>query len=185
MTLLALGLFIFIGMHSLPSFVGLRRSLIFRLGEGPYKGLFALVSLTGFVLIVIGKSRAEFQPIWNPPAWGKEAAALLMVFSLILLAAGNMQTNIKRYTRHPMLWGVTLWACAHLLANGDFASLMLFGSLGVFSLFGMVSANLRGAVKQTTQYPFRKDMVTVIGGLVAYGGFLFLHPYLFGVSIIQ
>ena len=83
-----------------------------------------------------------------------------------------------------MLWGVFIWSVAHLLTNGGLASLVLFGSLGAFSLFDMLSANVRGASKQETVYPIAKDAITVVAGLAAYGALLFLHPYFFGVAII-
>lgn len=185
MNLLILGIIIFIGVHLLPSFVSLRRAAMDRLGPGTYKGLFSLLSLVGLVLMVGGKYLADVQPLWQPPAWGRFAAIVLMLPVFVLLAAANMPSNIKRYTRHPMLWGVTLWSAGHLLANGDRASLLLFGSLGAYAVFDMLSANLRGAVKQISVYPLAKDGVTVAAGLVVYVALLLLHPYLFGVAVIR
>ncbi len=183
MTLLIIGLVIFIGIHLVPTVVPLRAALIQGLGEKPYRGLFALVSLAGLVLIVIGKARADFVPVYDPPAWGRLVPAILMLPALILLPAANMPTNIKRFTRHPMLWGVTLWAAGHLLANGDQASLLLFGSLGAYAVFDMISANARGAVKSTTRYPVKKDVMVVVAGLVTYVVLVVAHPWLFGVAV--
>ncbi len=185
MNLLILGIVIFIGVHLLPSLVPVRRAAMERLGPGAYKGLFSLLSLVGLVLIAVGKVMADFQPLWQPPVWGRYAALVLLLPVFVLLAAANMPSNIKRFTRHPMLWGVTLWSVGHLLANGDRASLLLFGSFGAYALFDMVSANLRGAVKQEKVYPLVKDGVTVAAGLLVYGVLLVLHPYLFGVAVIQ
>jgi uncharacterized membrane protein len=176
MFFLVLGIVIFVGIHLLPSFVSLRQRLVTRLGEGPYKGAFSAIALTGLILIIVGMAMADFQPVWEPPAWGKTAALAIMPLSLILLVAANIPSNVKRYTRHPMLWGVFLWSVTHLLANGDLASLVLFGSLGAFSLSAMFSANIRGASKQETIFPIVKDAITTAGGLVAYGILLFLHP---------
>ena len=184
MNLLILGIVIFVGVHLLPSFVALRRAAMDRLGPGAYKGLFSLLSLAGLVLMVIGKHLAGTEPLWQPPAWGRSAALILLLPALVLLAAAYMPSNIKRYTRHPMLWGVTLWSAGHLLANGDRASLLLFGSLGVYALFDMLSANLRGAVKQVKVYPRVKDGATVAAGLGVYVVLLWLHPYLFGVAVL-
>ncbi len=89
----------------MPSLAGLRGNLIGRLGENGYKGLFSVLSLAGLVLIVLGKSRAEFQHIYTPLPWGRDLALVVMPFSFMLLAAANMPSNIKRFTRHPMLWG--------------------------------------------------------------------------------
>ncbi len=185
MNLLMLGIVLFIGVHLLPSFVSARRAVMERLGPGAYKGLFSLLSLAGLVLMVVGQYRADFQPLWQPPAWGRNAALVLLLPAFVLLAAANMPSNIKRYTRHPMLWGVTLWSAGHLLANGDRASLLLFGSLGAYAVFDMLSANLRGAVKQVQVYPRVKDGVTVAAGLLVYVVLLWLHPYLFGVAVLR
>lgn len=183
MTLLIAGLALFIGIHLLPTFEPLRDSLADKLGANAYRGVFSLLALAGLVLIVIGKGRAGFEPVYQPPSWGRLAPAILMLPALILLPAANMPTNIKRYTRHPMLWGVVLWAGAHLMANGDKASLLLFGSLGVYAVFDMISANLRGAQKSTTRYPIKKDLMVVAAGVIAYGVLVAAHPWLFGVAV--
>ena len=183
MDILISGIVIFFGMHLVPSFGG-RGKIITALGEGRYLGMYAVISMIGFILIIYGKSQAGFQSIWLPPVWGAKLTVVLMVLSFILLTASNMQTNIKRFTRHPMLWGVTLWSVAHLLANGDFASILWFGSFGIFSLVAMLSANIRGAKKQQQKYAWTKDVMVIIAGLVIYGVFIFLHSYLFGVAVI-
>lgn len=182
MGLLILGMVIFMGMHSLPSLVRLRQAAITRLGAGPYNALFSLISLLGLVLIIIGYARVGLQPLWETPRWGRTIAPLMMAPAFILLAASHLPTNIKRLTRHPMLWGVVLWSVAHLIARGDLAAVVLFAGFGLFSLLAMLSANLRGTILQTTVYPYTKDGVVVVAGGVAYGAFWWLHPYLFGVA---
>ena len=181
MYILISGIIIFFGMHLLPGLVAFRRKLITGLGENVYQGLFAVVSLVGFVLIIVGKSKANFQPVYDPPSWTVHIAAVLMVISFIFLASAYMKSNIKRFTAHPMLWGVTFWSCAHLIANGDLASILLFGSFGIYSLYDMYSANKRGATKQTTIYPFTEDIVTIIAGLVGFSILMYFHRYLFGL----
>lgn len=184
MFVLILGIVIFIGVHLIPILVPLRRGIIIHWGEGTYKKVFALVSLAGLILIVIGKYGSDFYPLWQPPTWGRNAALVLMVPAFIFLTAAYMPSNVKRCTRHPMLWGITLWAVGHLLANGDLASLILFGSLAAFALLDMASLNLRGATRQQVRYPWTKDATVVAVGLVVYGGLLFLHPYLFGAAVL-
>ncbi|MEX1032858.1 MAG: NnrU family protein [Cellvibrionaceae bacterium] len=183
MILLVIGLLLFIGIHALPAFVSVRQALIDKLRFNGYRGLFSLVALAGLVLIVIGKATAEFVPLWNPLAWGRHAAMGVVFVAFILLPAAYMPTNIKRFTRHPMLWGVVLWSAGHLLANGDLASVILFGSLGGFSLLSMASANRRGAILQTGRVPVTKDVLVIVAGLAVYGVFLFAHPWLFGVAV--
>ena len=107
-----------------------------------------------------------------------------MPVAFVLVAGAYLPSNLKRYTRHPMLWGVTLWAALHLLANGDSASLLLFGGLGVYALCAMWSLNRRGVRKSDKTYPGRRDALVVVAGLVVYVAFVVLHPYLFGVPAI-
>jgi len=184
MNTLIIGLIIFIGIHSLPMSASLRQILVTRLGENIYQGVFALTAITGFIIIILGKAYADFVPVWDPPVWTKHITLTLMPFALILLPAANMPGNIKRYTRHPMLWGVTLWAFAHLCANGDLASIILFASFGAYTVIAMLSANLRGAAKQRQKIPVVKDFMVIVAGLISYAIILVAHPYLFGVPVV-
>ena len=184
MRLLILGLVVFFGIHLLPSFVNARQTLILRFGENGYKGLFSVIALAGFVIIIFGMMRASFVPVYDPPAWGPVAALWLMPVSMMLLAAANMPTNVKHFTRHPMLWGVVVWAVVHLLSNGDQASLWLFATFAAYSLLDMALANRRGAQLTSKTVAVKSDLLVVVAGLVAYGVFILLHPYLFGVSVI-
>lgn len=184
MNYLILGLILFAGVHLLlPSWPSLRAGLIKRLGENGYKGLFSLLAISGIVLMVVGYSRVAFLQVYTPPPWGRHVTLILMAVSLILFAAANMPGNIKRIIRHPMLWGLVLWAVGHLLANGDKASLLLFGGLGVYGLLAMMSATLRGAQKQTYAVPVKKDAIIIAAGLVVYVALVIVHPYLFGVAV--
>lgn len=184
MALLVLGILVFTGIHLVPTFASTRQSLIARYGPAAYKAGFTAISLIGLVLLIVGKAYANVVPLWTPPAWGRHAAMLLMLFSFILLVAAYLPSNIKRATAHPMLIGVTLWSAAHLLANGDLASVILFGGFGAYALFDMWSANRRGAAPSRTAYPVARDILVVAIGALAYGVLLFLHPYLFGVRVI-
>lgn len=142
-----------------------------------------MVSLAGFVLLVIGMGRAPFVPIWEPPPWAPRVAVWVMPIALTLLVAAFFPTNLKRVTRHPMLWGVTTWAAVHLLANGDLAALILFGSFGTFSLFGMWSANRRGAEISSKAVPIWRDLLVIVTGGIVYMGFLHSHAMLFGPAV--
>jgi uncharacterized membrane protein len=180
---LVTGLILFCGMHLFPTLTNMRKLVIARIGEKSYMGMFALVSLAGIVLMVIGYRAFDVTQLFSPPEWGRTATAVLMLPSLVLFAAANMPGNIKRFTRHPMLWGLVLWSVAHLLSNGDRASVILFASLGVYGLLAMISANIRGATKQQSRFPVKKDILVVIAGVVAYVALVFLHPYLSGVAL--
>jgi uncharacterized membrane protein len=183
MTLLALGLLLFAGVHLVPSAPKLRSNLIKRLGEGGYRAAFAGIALAGLLLIIIGKVNAPFLPLWSPPGWGHTVALVIMPFAFILLVGAYLPSNIKRATAHPMLWSVVVWAVAHLLANGDLASLILFGGLGALALVMMGSAQVRGATVSRTKQPVTRDILAVAAGLIAYVIFFPLHPYLFGAAV--
>jgi len=184
MTILILGLIIFLGIHLLPTFSNVRAQLISRFGEKRYKRFYSLAALTGLIVIIIGMVYREFIPLWTPPAWGRHATMTLMLPAIILLVATDVPSNIKRVIRHPMLWGVTLWGFSHLLANGDLASLILFGSFFSYALFDIWSANRRGYKKSTQSHPASKDVKLVIIGIVAYVVIILVHPYAIGVPVI-
>lgn len=184
MFILASGLVLFIGVHLLPTATGMRTHLHMRMGKNTYMGIHSLISLAGIILIVYGFSHTDRISVYLPVPGLRPVAVALMAVSIILLAAANMPGNIKRFTRHPMLWGVTLWAVAHLLANGDRAGLVLFGGMGLYALSGMYVANRHGAQFQEQKQPPRKDIITIIAGLLAYALLMVLHPYLFGVKVL-
>ena len=180
---LIVGLALFLGVHVFSSLRSARGRLVAKLGEGPYKGLYALLSLAGFGLIVAGMGKAPSIELWNPPAWGRYAAVWFMPFALILLAAAFIPGNLKRFTAHPMLWAITLWSLVHLLANGDLAGLLLFGGFGLYALYAMGSQNRRGARPAQTRRAVAGDIGAVVAGLTAYALLLKFHAGLFGVAV--
>jgi uncharacterized membrane protein len=184
MLLLTLGMVIFLTVHLIPTFVDLRRKLIGWEGDAFYKIGYSCAALTGLILIIIGKGRAAYVPVWEPPGWAFQITQITMLIVLILLPAAYLPTNLKRFMRHPFLTGLALWALSHLLVNGDLASIVLFGGFGVFALFDIWSANRRGAKKTDEKFPVYRDMILVVIGIIVYGAILYLHPYLFGVSAV-
>jgi len=184
MTLLSIGVALFLGVHLVPSLPALRDRLVNRVGFNRYRGLFSLVSLAGIVMIIIGMGAAPTVPVWDPPSWGSRASVLGMPVAFILLAAAYIPSNLKRAVRHPMLWAVAVWAGLHLLSNGDLASLILFGSFGAFAFFDMWSANRRGAERSQVQLPGSRDLIPVVVGLLAYGLVLYYHQALFGPAVL-
>ena len=189
MAILVLGLVIFLGLHSIrivsESF---RENAIARLGEGPWKGVYSLISAIGFVLIVWGFARARYDAahLWTPPPGARHVTMLLMLIALILLAGFLFKrSHVAVMTHHPMLWSVLLWSLGHLFANGSAADLVLFGAFAIWSAADLVSAYARDR-RNGVVYPAPELAATagaVVVGLVAYalliGG---LHLWLFGVS---
>ena len=189
MTLLILGLVLFIGVHSTRAVAdGWRGSMIAKLGEGPWKGMVSVLSLVGFVLLVYGYGVARTDPVvlWNPPIWTRHVAALLTIPAFILLAAAYVPRNrIKAAIGHPMILGTKVWALAHLLANGNLADLLLFGGFLVWAVFAFRAARRRDRAAGTRypSGPASLTLVTIAVGLVAWAAFAFaLHGWLIGVQ---
>ena len=184
MALLILGMVIFLSAHLIPSFVELRRKLIDWKGETVYLIGYALVSALGVALIIAGKATAPDVPIWQAPRWLNHLTMTAMLPSVILIAAAYIPNNLKRFIRHPFLWGFTLWSLSHILVSGDLASLILFGGIGAFALFDMWSANRRGAQNSDKKLPLYMDVLLVSVGLIVYGVIAYVHPNLFGVAVL-
>jgi uncharacterized membrane protein len=189
MLILILGIVLFLGSHTLTTLRQRRAGLIARIGEGPYKGLYSLVALAGFALIVWGFSRyraGDWVQLWTPPHWTRHITILLMWFAFVALAAsGRAPGRIRGWLRHPMLVGVKIWALAHLLANGDLGGVLLFGSFLAWAVYDRIAVKRRGDVGAPRVATFtRADAVAVGAGTVAYVAMIFLHPVLIGVSVI-
>jgi uncharacterized membrane protein len=191
MTPLIIGLLIFFGIHLVPTQRDLRDGLIERFGAGAYKAAFSVISLVGFVLIVIGYGKLQVlagknPQIWVPPTWTTHIALPLMIISMILLVAANIPSNIKRIAKHPMLLAVKIWALAHLLANGDLASMVLFGSFLAYAVFDRISVKNRPVPDgPAATGGVTGDILAIAGGLVLYAAFVFfLHEKLIGVAPI-
>lgn len=188
MSVLIAGLVLFLGLHSLRIFAdGWRNAQLARLGEKRWKGLFALASLVGFVLIVYGFGLARQSPLvlYAPPVWARHVAALLMLPAFILIVAGNMRgTKMKAAVGHPMVLGTKVWAFGHLLANGTLADVVLFGSFLVWAIVDYASARRRDRVAGVV-YPSgaaSRDVLAIVIGIVAWAVFGFwLHGPLIGV----
>ena len=182
MNLLILGITIFFSIHLIPIFP-LKKFLINRLGENKYKGLFSLIALIGILIIIYGFSSADYYPIWDPLPYSKELALTLMPISIVLLVAANIQTNIKRLTKHPMLIGILIWSFVHLLSNGDLRSIILFVSFGVYALIDIIFSKKVLTTNNTANYTLTKDIIVVIIGLLVYAIIVYFHQYIAGVVI--
>ena len=189
MTLLLVGLLLFLGSHSVRIFAeDWRTARIAGMGANGWKGAYSLVAIAGFVLIVIGYGQARLDPVvlYAPPTWTRHLAALLTLPAFILLAASKGPvTRIKAAVGHPMVAGVKLWAFAHLIANGTLADVVLFGSFLAWAVADFIAARRRDRVAGTVYVasgPIARDFVTVAIGSVLWIVFaLWLHGPLIGV----
>ncbi len=214
---------LFLGLHVLVSGTPLRAVIVGRIGEGPYKGLFALASLVALVWMALSYGGADYVELWDAGMGAKHLALAVMPFAFILavgafttrnptvtgmegaLRAGDAARGILKVTRHPFLWSVVLWALVHLLANGDLASLLLFGTMLVLALLGPPLIDAKRArshgedwgryLAVTSNLPFaaivggraRLGLAEIgwwrIGlGLALYAAFLLAHVFIFGVT---
>lgn len=192
MLLLIAGLVLFVAIHLVPTNPSMRDGLVARFGEGPYKGIFSVLSLIGFVLIVMGFAKAQNylgskNPIlFYPPTWTKHVAFTLMIPAMILLVAAYVPSRIRTAVKHPMLLAVKIWALAHLIANGDVASLLLFGGLLAWAVYDRISLKRRGNVGPGPQNAsIINDVLVVAVGLGLYYAMLrWGHEYLIGMPLI-
>lgn len=182
MTLLIVGLALFIGMHLLPTFTALRTGLAARLGERGYKGLFSAVSIAGLVLAGIGYGQAPDEQIFEPSRTARAFLPAAMAIAFVLVGIANVPGRLRRLIGHPMLAGVLIWAVLHLLANGDLASNVLFGALALWSVFAILSAMARH--KRIAKGPgtLKADLLGAVVGLLAFALVFYFHADLFGVS---
>lgn len=191
-TLLVLGLVVFLGTHAFSMAQGARASLIAKTGEGAYKGLYSLLSFAGIALIAVGYGQyraSGYIPVWEPPVWTSHLALLLVLISFIFVAAAYLPGHIKYRLKHPMLAGVKVWAFAHLLANGDLGSILLFGSILAWAVVARISVKRRDVAAQhggvAPPAGWRNDLIAVAVGTAAYVAFVFwLHPLLIGVPVM-
>ena len=190
LAVLILGLALFLGVHTVPAQRELRGRLVAAIGEGSYKLAFTFVSVLGIVLIVWGFAHYRatgWIDIWDPPKALKHITLALMLPAVILVVAAYIRGHIYKALKHPMLTAVKLWATAHLLANGDLGSIILFGSFLGWAVFDRISLKRR-ADAGGPPIPvggWGNDMIAVAVGIVAYLALAFaFHPVVIGVPVV-
>ncbi len=188
MLVLILGLALFLGVHSTRIFAdGWRTQMIARMGPLPWKGLYAIVSIASFVVIVWGfrMARRDTVVLYATPPWAVHVTALLMVLAMILLVSAYIPRNwFKAKFHHPMVLGVKTWAVAHLLSNGEAVNVVLFVAFLLWAALSFRAARQRDRANNTVYAPGNAvgTSITVAAGLVAWSVFaLLLHGPLIGV----
>ncbi|RME16822.1 MAG: hypothetical protein D6801_04705 [Alphaproteobacteria bacterium] len=176
MTLLVLGLLLWTVSHTLKRLApGLRAAL----GEGAGKGIVSLLSLAGIILMVLGYRAAPVVPVYAPLPGMGHLNNLLMLFALFFFIAGNLKPGrVAARVRHNMLTGVLIWAVAHLLVNGDLASIVLFGGMALYALLSMALISRAEPWARPEPGPLRNDLVAALAALVLYAGIAGVHIWL-------
>ncbi len=204
--LLAVGLGMFFVVHLISGIYELRTAATAIMGQAGYRTTHALFALGGLVLVGMGYSDAPFVPLYEPPSWGASITLLVMPVAIILLIGGRLSKDLKRVTRHPMLWGITVFSALHLLANGDKASVMIFVPFLVYGPLAMWLTDRKKRLadpegwekdsRQTSVFPFvairqgragppagDKGLKAVLIGLVVYVLLAHGHQWLSGVAL--
>jgi uncharacterized membrane protein len=188
--ILIVGLAIFIGVHVFTTRREARAALIERIGLAGYKVMFSLVAIVGFTLIVIGFGRYRdtgWIDLWHPPLWSRHIAIPLVWLAFISVTAAYFPGEIKRRLKHPMLVGVKLWAFAHLIANGDLGSVLLFGSILAWAVYDRITLKYRtdAGAPPIPVRGWQNDAVAVVIGTIVFLAFGYvLHPLWIGVAVL-
>ncbi|MDX1480366.1 MAG: NnrU family protein [Woeseiaceae bacterium] len=184
MNLLIFGIALFAAVHLVsavvPSAVASLKSAV---GANGYRAVHAVLSLAGVAMIVIGWRSSVPVVVYAPPPWGMSVAFVLMFAAIYLIGASHGRLRIRRVVRNPQLTAVVLWAIAHLLANGDIRSIVLFTSLGAWALVEIALLNRRDGEWHKPPAPSMKtELIGAAIGIVVFLVLLALHPYFAGVS---
>ncbi len=177
MTLLYIGIALWCAAHLFKRVLpAARAGLTDRLGEGPAKGVVAAALFLSLVLIVVGYRGAEFSPVYTPMAGAGHLNNLLMLIAVILLGAGKSKGRMRSWLRHPMLTGVIVWSAAHLLVNGDYASVVLFGAMAVWAVVEMTLINwAEGDWERPEPGPVKGDIRLLVISVVVYAVIAGIH----------
>jgi uncharacterized membrane protein len=187
---LILGLVLFLGIHTLTTQRDLRARIVASMGEAGYKIGYTLISVAGLALVTWGYSNYRatgWIDVWNPPTAFKHITVALMLPAVILVVASYIRGRIYTTLKHPMLTGVKLWAAAHLLANGDLGSIILFGSFLAWAVFDRISLKRRpdaGGPPIPVGGP-GNDLIAIAVGVIVYLALAFaFHPVVIGVAVV-
>lgn len=189
MLILILGLIVFLGVHLSGMFAGqMRAKIVAERGRLAWMIPYTLLSLVGFYLIIKGYGAAWQEPVvlYEVPSWTRHIAMVLVLLAFIAFPQSYISGNFGRVLKHPQLVAVKLWAVAHLITNGDLASVVLFGSFLLWAVVLRISLKKRvaaGLAKDNSGGPFVNDIIATVAGIAIYAVFvMFAHEYLFGVS---
>lgn len=192
MTLFIIGLVLFLGIHLLRVVApGLRASLIASMGDGAFKGVYALVSLLSLCLLIygFGIARQETGILYDPPVFLRHITLLLMLIALIVLAAGFLPSGyIATYAKHPQVLAIKIWAFAHLLANGETVQVILFAAFLAWGVIMRIAYKRRVRIGEIVERSYKSwtyDVIAIAAGVVVYGLFVWkLHATLIGVPVM-
>lgn len=185
MTFLIIALGIFIITHLIPVMPILKNALISAFGRAGYIAVFSIFSLISLGLIIYARSEAPFTEVYTPPGWSRYFAFVLMVPSAILAIASLVPGHIRHIIHPPIFYATILWVTAHLVANGDKASILLFASLGIYACLARFIKIKQGndGRPEAVKSHLWADSAALVGGAITYALLLYLHADIIGVEI--
>jgi uncharacterized membrane protein len=183
MILLAIGVVAFAIIHLIPVIPVAKARLQAQLGERRYGMIFGIASVATLLLIVLGWRMSDFVEVYEPPSWGRHVTFLLVAIAFILLGAFIFRGRLRQTLRFPLALAVIAWAIGHLVANGDLASLILFGGLLVYAVLHLALGFANG-IRPSPEIRQGHDAIAVFIGLALYGAMIQLHPYVIGVPVL-
>lgn len=185
MALLVLGVVLFAGVHFIPSLApGIKAAWVGKLGENGFKGVFSLLLLASFALMIFGWRSTSPALLYAPPLALHVPALVLVALGFLVMVTANRKSRIRRVVRHPQLTGVAMWGVAHLLMNGEDRSVVLFGGLTVWAIGEIFAINRREGVWIKEEPPgWGTEVVTVLIAALVIGVLVAIHPWLSGVPV--
>jgi uncharacterized membrane protein len=163
---------------------GLKSAWMTKMGEGGYKGIFSLLLLASFALMIVGWRSSTPALVYAPPAGLHIPALILVALGFLVMGASNRSSRLRLFIRHPQLTGVAMWGVAHLLLNGENRSVLLFGALALWAVIEMFAINRREGVWIKEPPPgWGSEFITLLVGLVVIGVVVAIHPWISGVPV--
>lgn len=186
MTLLIVGILLFVGVHFIPSLApDFKAGWLEKMGEGGYKGTFSLLLLASFALMIVGWKSIDPSEIFQPNPYLRQPATALGMIAIGLLVVGSRNSRIRQAVRHPQLTGVFIWALAHLLMNGDSRSVVLFTAMLFWSLGEMVAISKReGEWEKAEIPPIASEILTLVIIVATVILAVYAHPYMTGTQVL-
>ena len=184
MILLAFGVLFTAMLHLVAAVPSLKARLKAAVGEKAYGPVFGIASLIGIVIIVLGWRASDFVFVYDPPEWGRHANFLLTLIAFICLGIFIFRGSLRQRLRFPMAIAAIFWAVGHLLANGDLASIILFGGFLAYAVAHIAIGTING-VRPSPEVRKGHDLVSILIGIALYGVMAQLHGALIGVPVFQ
>lgn len=174
---------LFAVLHLVPAFPSLKARLKERFGKA-YGMLFAVGSILSLVLIVVGWQMADRAAVYDPPAWGFRANLALSFVAFLLLGVFLFRGKARQFLRLPLAMAVVLWATGHLLANGDQASVILFGGMLVYGATHLTAGFAQG-FRPSPEVRQGHDVIALFTGVALYSVMIRMHEYVTGVALFS